>query len=805
MSLSLMMETAFVLVMLAGACVSASGAVGLARRRARGSAGSLLVVHADRVLPLALMLLAIALWTAAYAFELLLPGFAASLWSHRIGYVGIAVTPPLVLLTMAEATSRGRLVTRGRLALLFLIPAFTIALTLGNDYQSLVWTHEALDEVGSLTPLRIRRGPWFWLHTTYSYLCIGIAFAMVAYHYFRRWHTRRREAVAVCVAILLPWGANVVAVAFNSALDFTPLAFCGTAVLLYWVIRRDYLSELLPVARSRVLEVIDDGVLVVDAADRVLDANPAARAMMLPSREEAGGSGSVELAGFPGLAEALSRPDLTQAEIALDSGEEQRTYEVRVSVLENAGEDGTTRAVVIRDLTDRRRTEESLLRATYFDGVTELGNRRLFMDHLGSAVARAVERGQLGGLLHVKLGRLKDINKSFGYHVGDDILRAVASRLQNRVRKRDVVYHVLGEMAEVEVSRVGGDEFAIVLSQVSAPDDVGRVAMRILRAVSEPVSIAKQRFSLGASIGVCVFPLDGRDAETVARNAETAMRYALESGGSCHQFFRRELNERAERQMAIEIGLHRAIETDKLALHYQPKLDLATNRVVGAEALLRWTDERLGTLSPGEFVPIAERSGMMVSLGGWVLETVCRQLRDWEREGRVIPVSLNVSSQQFERVDVCQLVTGALKRYGLSPEHLELEVTESMPLGGDGAPERVLRDLRRLGVRVSLDDFGTGYSALGYLVALPLDVIKLDRSFVHRIPRDVSAVGVARAVIALGHGLGLEVLAEGVETADQMDVMRRLGCDQVQGFYVSRALPSPDFLRFVEELHRRGD
>ena len=380
----------------------------------------------------------------------------------------------------------------------------------------------------------------------------------------------------------------------------------------------------------------------------------------------------------------------------------------------------------------------------------------------------------------------------------------MSERILVQIRGSDAVARVDRPHTESDVARQGGDEFAILLSHIESADDAGGVARRILEALPAPVSLEGHEISVTASIGIAVFPEDGDDAETLVGHADRAMYHAKEIGRNCHHFYDESLNEASVRRLALEGRLRRALEIGELAVHFQPRIDLNTGRVLGAEGLLRWEDEELGKVTPREIIPVAENSGLILPVGAWVLQTACEEARRWQDMG--FPhsrVSVNVSPLQLTREDPRRTVSQVLQRTGLPPDRLELEITENTLLQDKEDVFVALRDLRAMGVRIALDDFGTGYSSLSYLSRFPLDVIKLDRTFVLDVPEDPVARAICKAVIEMGHTLEVRVVAEGVDAQEQADVLRELGCDELQGFLVSPAVPADEFLDQLRASEQR--
>jgi diguanylate cyclase (GGDEF)-like protein len=448
-------------------------------------------------------------------------------------------------------------------------------------------------------------------------------------------------------------------------------------------------------------------------------------------------------------------------------------------------------------------------RKTECDFLTGLASRDVFMRSVSQVLKRAEREGSPAALLYLGLDRFKRINDTLGHIVGDELLRQVAGLLKQQLRPTDLVASA-DDLGVANVSRLGGDEFMVFLSKIRRPEDAGDVARRILDALMTPFKIAlreagldtirKREISTTASIGISVFPEDGGDAQALLNRADRAMRGAKASRRGSYAFYQQSIGEALLRQLDIEKWLPLAIERDELELHYQPRVDVRDEMITSAEALLRWNSRELGPVQPKEFVPIAEETGLIVPIGKWVLETACAQLAQWRRHGDLdLRLSVNVSPQQFVLSDAAKTVTDALDESGLGPHALELEITESLVLGEDDRTARALRDLRSIGMTLALDDFGTGYSSLNFVTRFPVDVLKIDRSIASKVEDDPAAVTVVSAIVAMSNDLGLQVVAEGVDSIGQVRRLRELGCDEIQGFVVSKALAAKDLSEFCRE------
>jgi diguanylate cyclase (GGDEF)-like protein len=382
-------------------------------------------------------------------------------------------------------------------------------------------------------------------------------------------------------------------------------------------------------------------------------------------------------------------------------------------------------------------------------------------------------------VLFIDLDRFKVINDSLGHDAGDMLLVVVANRLRGALRSSDVV------------ARLGGDEFVVILEECAETDDVENIATKLLSVLSQPMELSGHECHTTASIGIAMYPQNGADVLTLTKNADMAMYLAKEDGKNSFRFFSKEAKAQSIEHLALETALRRALERDQLSLHYQPKVDMASGQVTGVEALLRWEHPEFGTVSPLQFIPLAEETGLIVPIGRWVLREACAQNMAWQRHGlRPISMAVNLSPRQFADEHLLEDVDEALAGSGMSPVLLQLEVTESMVMRNVSRAVRVLDAIRSRGIRLAIDDFGTGYSSMSLMKQLPIDTIKIDRSFVRDLPDDSEDRAIAQAIIGMGNALGMTVIAEGVETAEQEAFLRTHGCDEIQGFLFSKPLPS---------------
>jgi diguanylate cyclase (GGDEF)-like protein/PAS domain S-box-containing protein len=437
--------------------------------------------------------------------------------------------------------------------------------------------------------------------------------------------------------------------------------------------------------------------------------------------------------------------------------------------------------MVTHDVTVARELSQKLARLALHDSLTDLPNRTLLNDRLDQAMMRARRGGSTVAVLFIDLDRFKHINDSLGHPVGDELLRSVAQRLQACVRSSDTV------------SRQGGDEFLILLADVVHPHDAAVCAEKITAALEAPHRIAGHDLRISASIGIATFPHDADDAETLMRNADFAMYQAKYSGRNNYQYFRPDMNANAMERQSVELDLRQAIARQEFVLNYQPKVNLATGAVVGVEALIRWHRPHRGVVLPAGFIPVAEESGLILPIGRWALDTACRQARAWQ-EGGLPPVSIaiNVSAVELRGKDFLSNVRQILEQNRLEPRFLELELTETFMMQDWRTTAEILRALKTLGVRIALDDFGTGYSSLSYMRRFPIDALKIDQSFVRDMTSDADDASIVSAVINMGRSLNMGVVAEGIQTRDQLEFLRDRQCPEGQGFYFGPPVPAAE-------------
>ncbi len=450
---------------------------------------------------------------------------------------------------------------------------------------------------------------------------------------------------------------------------------------------------------------------------------------------------------------------------------------------------GETRIVFVsRDITERQKYEETIWRQAFHDTLTGLPNRMLFIDRLSLALAHTKRSKQMLAVIFLDLDRFKLINDTLGHEIGDQLLKSVALRLQECVREGDTI------------ARLGGDEFTLLLPEIIKSEGAAKIAQKIIEEILQPFHIGDHELYISTSIGIALYPSDGEDADTLLKNADTAMYLAKERGRNNYQFYTPALNKKTIERMTMENELRRAIERKEFVLHYQPKVNIKTSKIIGMEALVRWQHPVRGLIPPADFIPIAEETGMIVPLGEWVLRTACAQNKAWQDAGfEPLSISVNLSGRQFQLQNLAVVIKRILKETDLAPYWLELEITESTAMQNADYTIETLNKLKEMGVQFSIDDFGTGYSSLSQLKRFPVDKLKIDKSFVVEIGKGHDSEIIASTVIVLGKSLKLGVIAEGVETEEQLNFLKKYQCNEMQGFLFSKPVTADEFSALLKQ------
>ena len=542
---------------------------------------------------------------------------------------------------------------------------------------------------------------------------------------------------------------------------------------------------------AQVFENCRDAILILDSNCRVASVNQAFSditgflpADVIGHEVPSLRAGLHEAAFYQQIWDYVALHDHWEGEVlsARRSGEVYPVWAALTAIRDDAGRI-TSYMAILSDITDRKQVEEQTRHLAEHDFLTDLPNRVLFLDRLQQALATARRHLTKVAVMFLDLDRFKAINDTHGHQAGDTVLKEMAARLAHCVRGVDTV------------SRQGGDEFVVILADIGGADQAAHVAGSVMLAVSQPMKLGEHEVSLSASIGIAIFPGDGDDVDTLLRHADVAMYHAKQNGRNAFQFFSPEMNAHVVERVQMENKLRQALENREFLLEYQPEIDIASGRTIGVEALIRWRHPERGLLQPDQFIGAAEACGLMVPIGEWVLREACAQARAWRDQGCPVVVAVNLSNVQFIHENLLECVDDALANSGLAPQFLDLEITEGMIMRGDAATIATVNALRQRGVQLTVDDFGTGYSSLSTLRRYPLSKLKIDRSFIDDITRDPADAAIIPAIIAVARSLKLRVIAEGVETIEQLRFLQQHGCDEYQGYYASMASSHPDLTR----------
>ena len=576
--------------------------------------------------------------------------------------------------------------------------------------------------------------------------------------------------------------------------------------LVRYLAGRDWVRRETAERRIRVvLESATEGILLCDPHGEVLLANKSAASVMGDTP-----------AGL--LGRRISRRNHREADapdtfplktgdrLAVDGKALQRALEVRVATLGSGP--GRQWVVYLRDMADRRQTQEQLSYLANFDSLTGLPNRALFRDRLAQAMTRSQRTGRPMALMFLDLDRFKVVNDSLGHEAGDKLLQHVAQSLTACLRGADSVARQ-AEGDPFTLSRLGGDEFTIIAEAIAGAEDATLIARRMLEALNVPFRMGDDEIVVSASIGISMYPSDDVDLDTLIRHTDMAMYRSKSMGRATYSFYSDDLNAAISARLTLQSGLRRAMDNNEFHLHYQPKANLATDEVTGLEALLRWYCPGQGMVPPDRFISVLEDSGLILPVGAWVIRAACAQLAAWDKAGLPqLRMAVNLSARQFRHLYLASLVEDSLRENAIDPRRLEVELTESLLMEDTETNRGMLAGFARMGVRLAIDDFGTGHSSLSFLKRFSIDTLKIDKSFVAAMPENPEDVAIATAVIALARSLEMSVVAEGVETQAQADILRELGCDEMQGYLLSRPLPPADLAawlmqRLRDTAHRR--
>ena len=765
------------------------------------AAGAVTVLRAGRSrasLPFAALMAAALLWMwGASMVHLSADAGAAGFWA-RIATSGLVFLPAAALaftLTLIgrRTAVRGWLAGSAVISSAFLASAWVSPQHIAGVAEYWWGYHPRYGAIG-------------WLFVIYS----GLALTACLY-----WSWRSRGAAGSAARRRVDLLLTGLGVAAFSALDYLaaagvavyPIGFAPLSVLfavLAFLTWRHSLPDITPaLASQRIIDTMTDALVVTDDQGRIRLTNPAACDLL--------GAGADELANSlfqPGA--QLQRDPETRAR--LHAGEtlhdvetcfrrpdgETRTLNMSASLL--SGNGAVLACVyVLSDITARRQAEERIRFLAYNDALTKLPNRLYFDERLGKLLDEAGRAGRSVTVLFLDIDRFKRINDTLGHDAGDELLCAVANRLSCLLVDHDIVSLDHSRPMGGILARLGGDEFALALDDVTQIMEVRRAAQSVIDAFMEPFTLGDQDVFVGTSIGIAQFPRDGSDVHQVLKNADMAMYHAKDAGRNCYKFYNDSMSQVTLSRLDLEADLRKALDRGQFEVHYQPQVDIRTGRIFGAEALLRWHHPERGAISPADFVPLAEETGLIIPIGQWVLQEACTQTKAWHDAGFInFKVAVNLSERQFRQNTLVLAVSQALARSGLDPAALELELTEGTIMRNAEDTVFSLSELKAMGMHISVDDFGTGYSSLSYLKRFPIDVIKIDRSFVQDICDDPDDAAITASIIAMARSLKRNVIAEGVETMAQAHALRDRGCNFMQGYLFSKPVDSQSMGKLLE-------
>ncbi len=547
---------------------------------------------------------------------------------------------------------------------------------------------------------------------------------------------------------------------------------------------------------TRIFESTIEGIMITDTNGQIQSVNPAFSLITGYSAKDVIGIAPGILKSdrhdgvfFDSLWQALLQHGQWEGEIwnKRKNGEVYPQWLTLTAIMDNEGKPSQY-VGLFNDITAQKENEERIRYQAYHDALTGLPNRLLFNDRLLLALAQARRLDEQVAIMFIDLDRFKNINDSLGHSVGDQLLQGMAKRLEQCTRDEDTV------------ARMGGDEFTVMLPRIKHLSDVDQVARKALEGLSQPLRVEGHELVVTASIGISLYPGDGEQAEVLMKNADSAMYRAKDQGKNKYQFYSADMNASAMEQLTLETQLRHALEHKEFCLHYQPQVDITSGQLIGFEALVRWQHPQQGLVLPGKFITILEESGLIVPVGEWILNQSCQQNVVWRKTGLIpVRIAVNFSSHQFREAAIDQLVTKVLAESGLSADGLEVEITEGVLMDDVQQSSETLRRLRAMGVAIAIDDFGTGYSSLSYLKEFPVDMLKIDQSFVRDITCNPQDMEIVTSIITMAHGLDLGVIAEGVETQEQLQLLRELGCDQIQGYFTGRPLTAKQATELLEK------
>jgi len=763
---------------------------------------------------LSLYLLSASIWSFGYALQLCSATLAQKVFWSKVQYVGPAGVSLAGLVFVLQYAGMNDWLRTGRLLMLATVPVITQILVWTNERHGLIWRRVWLDSNGPFPMLARTHGPWFWIFLAYGYALCLLSIVLLVREFLNRRGIYRSQALVLLIGCLVPLAGNWLYSFGFANLDLTVFGFSITGLSMAWGLFRFQLPVILPVARQTVFEGMSDAAIALDTSGNIVEVNPEAARVF--GQQAAGLIGRPAISAFrayPDLAALCEDPQESRVELLLNAGASRR-FEARRSLLKTRKQRVIGALIVLRDITEReaaaaalrhahsvleqriaertldlshtieelRQLENQLTFSASHDSLTGLANRKLFLDR----VTHRLETNLPFAVLYVDIDRFKVYNDGYGHHLGDLILIEMGRRLEACVRAADTV------------ARMGGDEFTVLLAEAADVNAASRLAQTCLQALAAPARVAGNDIHLTASIGIAAASDQRRSAAELVRDADLAMYRAKRQGGNQTVFFGESMRASALSLLQLQQDLRVAVALNQIVVQYQPFVRIETGRVVGFEALVRWRHPERGLLQPSEFLPVAEQTGMLMAIDEFVLREACRQKACWAnvRNGESEPpfVSVNVSGWQFSHP---RRWWQALSSLNSQISGLRLEMVESVLVANAHAAVEFFEQVRAYNLQIYLDDFGTGYSSLSWLSHFPIRSLKIDRSFVKEIAAGGRDISIVRAIIALAHSLEMEVVAEGIESSRQSQILQDLGCEFGQGFHFSPPVDGPTTLAML--------
>jgi len=743
--------------------------------------------------------LSLIIWSFGTAFYISAPNETTCILWYKLSSIGVLLFSGILVHFFLVYTKKDNLLKQWWMYVILYLPCIIFSYKeITSSYYVKAYIHESY---GWTTSARTD-SMWFWTVMAYNVIYISVCVIM-SYKLQKTVISQRERKQAkvlfISSSVSLLTGLTITFLASIPQLnmpDMTPASGVIWSIGIYYTIVKYKLMAMTPsFIAENMFQTIVDSVILADSKGLILNINPETQRLLGYNQEELVGepleriflsdsqskneniSELLNTCPIRGVESSILSKDGVNIPIILSISECRDNYDTRIGFV-----------LASKDVTEFKHAEEKIQYLATHDSLTDLPNRLMFTQLLNHSIQSAKRNKQQLAILFVDLDRFKIINDSKGHDAGDQLLQVIAMRFKQTLRAVDVV------------SRQGGDEFVILIEDVHMLSDLKLIANNILASVYEPIILMGDECRVTASIGISLYPQDGEDAQILMKQADMAMYCAKEEGKNEFQFYSKDVQSKSMGRLAIETNLRLALEQNELSLHYQAKVNFKTGTITGVEALLRWQNPNLGSVTPTQFIPVAEETGLIISIGKWVLRTACAQNVAWQRQGLpTVRMAVNLSIRQLMDINLINDIKTALDDSGMASELLELEVTESMVMSNPTKMMDVLVRIKSMGVRLAIDDFGTGYSSLSQLKHFPVDTLKIDRSFIRNIPGNAEDKAITHAIIAMGETLGLTVVAEGVETIEQMNYLKDQSCDEMQGYYFSRPVVPEKFAELLQK------